>query len=66
MDDCDLSSIHADRFQRQAIARARSRYPTGESRFECVECGNEIPEARRKAVSGCTRCVPCETKAEKT
>ena len=33
---------------------------TGESLTECEACGNEIPEARQKAVQGCTRCTGCE------
>ena len=27
---------------------------------ECVVCGEEIPERRRQAVPGCTRCVSCQ------
>ena len=27
---------------------------------ECEDCGEEIPEGRRKALPGCTRCVPCQ------
>lgn len=29
------------------------------SAMECVECGNEIPEARRRAIQGVQRCVVC-------
>ena len=32
---------------------------TGESLAECEACGNEIPEARQKAVQGCTLCIAC-------
>lgn len=31
---------------------------------ECVDCGADIPEARRKAVPGCTRCVTCQEALE--
>lgn len=31
----------------------------------CEGCGEEIPDARRKAVPGCTRCVSCQTEAER-
>lgn len=27
---------------------------------ECVDCLDAIPEARRKAVPGCKRCVSCQ------
>ena len=43
-----------------AIKRARSRLPTGESLTHCEECDTAIPEARRKAVPGVRLCVPCQ------
>ena len=33
-----------------AVARARGEIPRGESLKECEECGEPIPEARRKAI----------------
>lgn len=42
------------------INRARSRMPRGESRERCAECGNAIPEARRKAVPGVRLCIACQ------
>ena len=46
------------------VARARSRLPAGESLRTCEECGEEIPEARRRAVPGVRRCVPCQAEAD--
>jgi phage/conjugal plasmid C-4 type zinc finger TraR family protein len=43
-----------------AVARARSRLPQGESARECRECGAAIPEARRKALPGVRLCVACQ------
>jgi phage/conjugal plasmid C-4 type zinc finger TraR family protein len=43
-----------------AVARARSDLPTGESLTECAECGETIPEARRKAIPGVRFCVQCQ------
>jgi len=43
-----------------AVERARSRLPHGESLLECEECGTSIPEARRKAVPGVRLCVACQ------
>jgi phage/conjugal plasmid C-4 type zinc finger TraR family protein len=43
-----------------AVQRARSRLPQGESRKECEECGARIPEARRKAVPGVRLCITCQ------
>lgn len=44
---------------KDAIKRARSRMPQGESLSHCEECDAAIPEARRKAVPGVRLCVPC-------
>ncbi|PJK13877.1 hypothetical protein CO613_08745 [Lysobacteraceae bacterium NML07-0707] len=43
-----------------AIARARSRLPRGESLVRCEACDAPIPEARRKAIPGVRLCVPCQ------
>lgn len=42
------------------VERARSRMPQGESLRICIDCEEEIPEARRKAVPGVRRCVACQ------
>ncbi|MHA6163577.1 TraR/DksA C4-type zinc finger protein [Pseudomonas sichuanensis] len=43
-----------------AIAAARGRgAATGPSLSHCVDCADQIPEARR-ALGGKTRCVPCQ------
>ena len=48
-----------------AVKRARSRLPQGESRRECQECGELIPEARRKAVPGVRLCIKCQAEHDK-
>ncbi len=35
-----------------------------ESPLRCVECDELIPEARRKAAIGCTRCIDCQEAQE--
>ena len=45
---------------KDAVQRARSRLPTGESLERCEECDAPIPEARRQAVPGVRLCVPCQ------
>jgi phage/conjugal plasmid C-4 type zinc finger TraR family protein len=47
-----------------AVKRARSRLVQGESLLACEECGESIPEARRQALSGVRRCVPCQYEAD--
>lgn len=47
-----------------AIADARSHAPHGHSEEFCEECGERIPDARREAIPGCTRCVDCQQDLE--
>ena len=44
-----------------AVERARTALPRGESLRHCEGCGAEIPEARRVAVPGVRLCVPCQS-----
>lgn len=44
----------------EAVTRARNAMAGGASLTECEECGAAIPEARRVAVPGVRRCVPCQ------
>ena len=43
-----------------AVERARSRLPRGESLRHCEECGDGIPAARRQAVPGVRLCIACQ------
>jgi phage/conjugal plasmid C-4 type zinc finger TraR family protein len=43
----------------EAVQRARNQLG-GESASECETCGEDIPEARRKALPGVHRCVSCQ------
>jgi len=47
-----------------ALARVRSRLPQGESLTHCEECGEAIPEARRRALAGVRLCVACQTERD--
>ena len=49
-----------------AIKRARSQLPRGESLRECEECGTVIPQARRQAVAGVRLCIACQEARDKT
>jgi len=42
------------------VRAARARLPAGEGTAECVECGEAIPEARRRALPGARTCVKCQ------
>lgn len=48
-----------------AVARARSQLPKGESLRHCEECDAPIPEARRQAVPGVRLCVQCQAEFDR-
>nr|WP_314269802.1 TraR/DksA C4-type zinc finger protein [uncultured Kingella sp.] len=49
-----------ERYRTAALANFRAAQTTATvSAFECEECGEPIPEARRQAVI-CTLCVECQ------
>jgi phage/conjugal plasmid C-4 type zinc finger TraR family protein len=50
---------------KDAIERAKSRLPAGESLMQCAECGEEIPEARRIAMPGVRLCLACQQVADR-
>lgn len=43
------------------VLTARARIPAGEGTANCIECGDEIPESRRRALPGARTCVPCQS-----
>ncbi|RKK03903.1 DksA/TraR family C4-type zinc finger protein [Pseudoroseomonas wenyumeiae] len=43
------------------VSRARAHLPTGEGATHCLECGEEIPAARRHALLGVKTCVTCQS-----
>ncbi|GBQ12066.1 DksA/TraR family C4-type zinc finger protein [Swaminathania salitolerans] len=47
-----------------AVSRARANMPQGESEAECRECGEPIPEARRRALPGVKLCVACQSERD--
>ncbi|MDP3535179.1 MAG: DksA/TraR family C4-type zinc finger protein [Halomonas sp.] len=48
-----------------AVQRARSQLPRGESLEFCEECGDPIPEPRRKAIPGVRFCIVCQEALDK-
>ena len=47
------------------VLNARARLPSGEGTAECVECGEAIPEARRKALPGARTCIACQSERDR-
>jgi phage/conjugal plasmid C-4 type zinc finger TraR family protein len=55
------------KFQQMALASqlARARAVANlESQTYCLECGEEIPQARRAAQRGCKYCIECQQARE--
>lgn len=62
-DEFDIAQERVEADNERAVEnRVRFR---GESAAECVECGEEIPQARREALPGVTQCVTCALMAER-
>lgn len=47
------------------IRRAQSRLRQGPGLTHCEDCGNPIPEARRKALPGVRLCIACQEAADR-
>ena len=53
---------------KDAVAAARARLQAeaeGEGSEYCVECGELIPEARRRALPGARTCIICQSDRDK-
>ena len=46
---------------KDAVLRARTMMPAGESAEFCADCGEPIPERRRQALAGIMTCVGCQS-----
>lgn len=58
-DEIDRANDHAALVLENQISAAR-QVITRISVFVCENCDRPIPEARRKAVIGCTLCTDCQ------
>lgn len=59
---CEVEEMH----RRIALEeQARKSQAAAVSAYECEECGEPIPEARRQAVIGCGCCVDCQNEIDK-
>jgi len=64
-DAADKGSVYMQRELEGQIARVRSEAAgANEGPRECEDCGEPIPDARRRAMPGCTRCIRCQEKFE--
>ena len=56
----DAGSEQMQQTLNDAVSRARSQLPQGESATHCDTCGVSLPEGRRQALPGVRLCVPCQ------
>ncbi|MGE4334544.1 MAG: TraR/DksA family transcriptional regulator [Pigmentiphaga sp.] len=59
-DDADRAQAQMEMEEGWRQAARRRGGPAGHGPTECIDCGEEIPLARRQAVPGCKRCVNCQ------
>lgn len=62
-DEAEQASGVTERWLSSVLA-ARPLPPTGPSATHCEDCEQPIPEARRRAQSGCRRCIDCQAEFE--
>lgn len=65
MDDADIAQRNQEHFERLVLARQLASAPCGDAAEACEDCGEMIPEARRRAATGCTRCIRCQERFER-
>ena len=64
-DICDKASELEALYLEAALYKQQDKSTATVSNYYCDNCGEPIPEARRHAVIGCTRCVVCQEYFEK-
>ncbi|EMF9804892.1 TraR/DksA family transcriptional regulator [Salmonella enterica] len=64
MADIIDNASHLEDLQRDAALSMHRINHSAVSATHCVECDEELPEARRKAYPGCTMCVECQGEQE--
>jgi phage/conjugal plasmid C-4 type zinc finger TraR family protein len=64
-EEAEMAQLHSIHLNMNAVAEVRKKIKSGPSLLNCEECGDEIPEARRLAVRGCTMCVFCQELSER-
>lgn len=67
MDKADIANDYIEWRTEQALkARQQAAVPASVTEvIDCVDCGEEIPAARRERLPGVATCVPCQTRREK-
>ncbi len=60
MDQFDKASELEQVAREKALSHQRSKISDEPSFSHCVDCGEDIPEARRQAIKGVKTCIDCQ------
>lgn len=60
--DAEFCAMSIDAVKRLA---AQQHYDANNAVTDCAWCGEEIPEARQRAVPGCDLCAHCQSQRER-
>jgi phage/conjugal plasmid C-4 type zinc finger TraR family protein len=64
-DVLDMAQAHIEQETALEIERIRKGTIAGTGSTHCVDCGSEIPDARRRHIPNAVRCVPCQDLSER-
>ncbi len=62
-EEAEMAQLHSIHLHLNAIGKVQeelAKQRKQESLEECEDCGDDIPEARRIAIKGVTRCIHCQ------
>ena len=65
-DELDMAQAHTEREIQMRIDAIQHHANTGIGRVLCIDCGNMIPESRRKHVPNAKRCSACQEALEQS
>jgi len=63
-DKADIAGDLIEQNLEAAMANHRNQVTPKNDEPYCLECGEEIPAARREALPGCAHCVSCQNDLE--
>jgi len=64
-DEADIAAENQQRLNDAALALRQEAAAERDSAEYCAECDDPIPERRRQAIPGVTRCVECQADEER-
>jgi len=59
-DEIDLANIEIEREKERALSKIKQLQQQS-GIIDCIDCGIEIPKARKEAVPSAKRCIDCQS-----